>query len=149
MALVTSTYCRISFGWIPVHEGGGGDLNIKPGVTIYSDVAREVLCILPNVDKNVVLQLDEKLKKAALTDRAKRTVFQSFLTDVSASMGGKNDGSSDEDSILAKKQLNIVDLPKSSNGRVTPNGGVVTTNVFGRNDNIDGDSLLKLFGNDM
>jgi len=84
-----------------------------------------------------------------LTDRAKRTVFQSFLTDVSASMGGKNDGSSDEDSILAKKQLNIVDLPKSSNGRVTPNGGVVTTNVFGRNDNIDGDSLLKLFGNDM
>ena len=149
VALVTSTYCRISFGWIPVHEGGGGDLNIKPGVTIYSDVAREVLCILPNVDKNVVLQLDEKLKKAALTDRAKRTVFQSFLTDVSASMGGKNDGSSDEDSILAKKQLNIVDLPKSSNGRITPNGGVVTTNVFGRNDNIDGDSLLKLFGNDM
>ena len=40
-------------------------------------------------------ELDEKLKKAALTDRAKRTVFQSFFTDVSASMGGKNDGSSE------------------------------------------------------
>ena len=40
-----------------------------------------------------------------------------------------------------------MDLPKSFNGRTTPGGGVVKTNIFGANDNIDGDSLLKLFGN--
>jgi len=145
VALVTSIYCRISFGWKPVFEGGGGNLNTTVGVNAFSDRAREVLLILPNVDKNMVLQLDENLKKAALTDRAKRNVVQSFLTDVSAGMGGSNKTA--EDSILTKKKFNIMDLPKSFNGRTTPGGGVVKTNIFGANDNIDGDSLLKLFGN--
>ena len=61
--------------------------------------------------------------------------------------GGDNNNSTAEDSILGKKQLDIIDLPKSSNGRTTPNGGVVRTSIFSSGENIDGDSLLKLFGN--
>ena len=60
---------------------------------------------------------------------------------------GNTNNSTAEDSILGKKQLDIIDLPKSSNGRTTPNGGVVRTNIFSSDEKIDGNSLMLLFGN--
>ena len=111
LVLVTGIYCRLSFGWISVVEGGGGEShNMAP----KSDEARKVLMLIPGVGPADIGELDKKVAAHIHSEKARKSAIQSFLQDCSSRMGRTDENSGE--SVLIAKQLNIANLPTTPHG---------------------------------
>ena len=108
IALINSMYCRMSFGWIPVHEGGG---NSGMGVHGSSNEARRIVSLIPGVSESEIKEFDSKLLNSKQSEREKRGIVQSFLQDCALKMGQTGDT---KESILVATKFSIQNLATST-----------------------------------